>query len=182
MKDFTNAVGHLTAAEVIASATDTNRLNHLFYYQLGAAYERGQRYEEAEKYLRKAISMSPDFSEGLNYLGYMWAERGVKLDEAREMIEKAVKLEPKNGAYLDSLAWVLYKSGKPSEALPSMLKAVELTEEPDVTVYDHLGDIYAALKQMDKAREAWRKAISIEPNKEIQKKLESGATSQAGPH
>lgn len=181
MKDFTSAIGHLTAAEVIARATDTNRLNHLFYYQLGAAYERGQRYEEAERYLRKSIGMSPEFSEAMNYLGYMWAERGVKLDEARELIEKAVKLEPKNAAYLDSLAWVLFKAGKPSEALPPMLKAIEYSEEPDVTVYDHLGDIYAALKQMDKAREAWRKALSIEPNKEIQKKLEAGAATKAGP-
>jgi tetratricopeptide (TPR) repeat protein len=179
MKDFTNAVGHLTAAEVIARATDTNRLNHIFYYQLGAAYERGQRYEEAEKYLRKAISMSPDFSEGLNYLGYMWAEKGVKLTEAREMIEKAVKLEPKNAAYLDSLAWVLYKAGKPSEALDPMLKAIQYTEEPDATIYDHLGDIYGAMHKMDKAREAWRKAISIEPNSDIQKKLDAGAASKA---
>jgi tetratricopeptide (TPR) repeat protein len=182
MKDFTNAVGHLTAAEVIARATDTNRLNHLFYYQLGAAYERGQRYEEAEKYLSKSISMSPEFSEGMNYLGYMWAERGVNLAEARQLIEKAVKLEPKNAAYLDSLAWVLYKSGKASEALPAMLKAIEYTEEPDATVYDHLGDILAALKQMDKAREAWRKAVSLEPNKEIQKKLDAATSTKSVAH
>jgi tetratricopeptide (TPR) repeat protein len=181
MKDFTNAVGHLTAAGVIARATDTNRLNHIFYYQLGAAYERGQRYEEAEKYLRKAIGMSPDFSEGLNYLGYMWAEKGIKLGEAQEMIEKAVKLEPKNAAYLDSLAWVLYKSGKPSQALEPMLKAIEYTQEPDATIYDHLGDIYGAMNKMDKAREAWRKAISIEPNSDIQKKLDAGAATQAAP-
>ncbi|HUR45159.1 MAG TPA: tetratricopeptide repeat protein [Candidatus Saccharimonadales bacterium] len=181
MKDFTNAVGHLTAAEVIARATDTNRLNHIFYYQLGAAYERGQRLEEAEKYLRKAISMSPDFSEGLNYLGYMWAEKGIKLAEAQEMIEKAVKLEPKNAAYLDSLAWVLYKAGKPAEALSPMLKAIEYTEEPDATVYDHLGDIYSALHKMDKAREAWKKAVSIEPSKAIQTKLDAGAATQATP-
>ena len=181
MKDFTNAVGHLTAAEVIARATDTNRLNHVFYYQLGAAYERGQRYEEAEKYLRKAIAISPDFSEGLNYLGYMWAEKGIKLTEAQVMIEKAVKLEPKNAAYLDSLAWVLFKAGKPSQALNPMLKAIEYTEEPDATIYDHLGDIYGAMHKMDKAREAWRKALSIEPNSEIQKKLDAGAATQANP-
>ncbi|HEY0457164.1 MAG TPA: tetratricopeptide repeat protein, partial [Verrucomicrobiae bacterium] len=33
LKDFTNAINHFTAAEVIARATETNKLNHIFYYQ-----------------------------------------------------------------------------------------------------------------------------------------------------
>ena len=41
-------------------------------------------------------------------------------------------------------------------------------------MYDHLGDIYAALKQPDKAREAWRKSLALEPNEEVRKKLEAG--------
>jgi predicted negative regulator of RcsB-dependent stress response len=49
-----------------------------------------------------------------------------------------------------------------------------LSEQPDATVYDHIGDIYAALKELDKAREAWRKSLSVEKNEEISKKLESG--------
>jgi tetratricopeptide (TPR) repeat protein len=171
MKDFTNAVNHLTAAEVIARATDTNRLSHLFYFQLGAAYERCQKIEEAEANFRKCLKMDPNFAEGLNYLGYMWAERGEHLEEAREMIEKAVKLEPKNAAYLDSLGWVFYKLGKPREALAPLLKSIEHSEEPDATLFDHLGDVYAALHESQKAREAWRKSIAIEPNAKIQKKL-----------
>jgi tetratricopeptide (TPR) repeat protein len=111
----------------------------------------------------------------------MWAERGERLEEAREMIEKAEKLEPKNAAYLDSLAWVLYKSGKPRDALEPMLKAVQLNEEPDATLFDHLGDIYSALKEQDKARENWKKAVALEPNKEIQKKLETGSAQKISP-
>jgi tetratricopeptide (TPR) repeat protein len=174
LKEYTNALAHFTAAEVIARATETNRLTAPFYFQMGAAYERTQNYTEAESYFRKCLSLSPEFSEALNYLGYMWAERGLKLGEARELIEKAVQLEPKNAAYLDSLAWVLFKLEKPQEALDWMLKAIEQADEPDPTLFDHLGDIYAALQRPDQAREAWRKALAIEPNAEIQKKL--GAT------
>ena len=108
----------------------------------------------------------------------MWAERGVKLDEALAMIQKAVKLQPDNAAFLDSLAWVLYKLKRVEDAVPPMLKAIEHTEEPDPTLYDHLGDIYAALKQNEKAREAWGKALKSEPNPDIQKKLD--ALSNAG--
>jgi tetratricopeptide (TPR) repeat protein len=117
--------------------------------------------------------LAPDFAEAMNYLGYMWAEHGEKLDKARELIEKALKAEPKNDAYLDSMAWVLFKQKQPQEALPYALKAAELSEKPDATLHDHIGDIYEALKQPEKAREAWRKSLSLEPNEEVRKKIES---------
>ena len=171
MKDYTNAIKHLTSAEVIARVTETNRLNHLFYFQLGAAFERCHNIPEAEKNFRKSLKLNPEFAEALNYLGYMWAERGENLTEAREMIEKAVKLEPKNAAYLDSMGWVLFKMGKAEEALDYLRKSIDNSEEPDATLFDHLGDCYLALQQSDKAREAWRKSLAIEPNEQIQKKL-----------
>ncbi len=104
----------------------------------------------------------------------MLADRGVKLEKAREMIEKAVKLEPKNAAYLDSLGWVLVQAGQAArKRWRRSKKPSNFPEEPDATLYDHLGDIYAALKQPDKAREAWRKSLSLEPNEQIQKKLDT---------
>jgi len=82
-------------------------------------------------------------------------------------------MEPKNSAFLDSLGWVLYKLGKPKDALPWMQQALDHSEEPDPTLYDHLGDIYAALQQTAKAKEAWQKSLSLEPNSQIEKKLRS---------
>jgi tetratricopeptide (TPR) repeat protein len=171
LKEYTNALDHFTAAEIVASATETNRLNHTFYFELGAAHERAGKISEAESYFEKCLAMSPNMAEALNYLGYMWAERGTNLVRAREMIEQAVKLNPTNAAYLDSLGWVLFKQGNAKEALEPIRKAVELSEEPDATLFDHLGDIYAALNDVKKAREAWRKSIEIEPNKTIETKL-----------
>ncbi len=173
-KHYNESLKHLVAAEVVARATDTNRLNQVFYFQLGATYERNQQFDEAVKSFRKCLEMAPDFSEALNYLGYMWAERGENLNEAREMIAKAVKLDSKNAAYLDSMGWVLYRLNQPKDALPFLLKAVEYADEPDPTLHDHLGDVYLALKQTTKARTAWQKALTIEPNEHkeaIQKKL-----------
>ena len=172
-KAYAEAFRHFLAAEVIAQATDPQLLREGFYFQLGSTCERSGDRAQAEKYFEKCLVLAPDFAEALNYLGYMWAERGEKLDKARELIEKAVKVEPKNAAYLDSLAWVLFKQNQPQAALPSALKAAELCEKPDATVYDHIGDIYEALKQPEKAREAWRKALSLEPNEAVRKKLES---------
>ena len=172
-KAWSEAIRHYTAAEVVASA-DPKHLNQSFYFQLGAAYERNGDYAQAEKYFQKCLQLAPDYDEALNYLGYMWAERGTKLPEARHLIEKAVKADPKNAAYLDSLGWVLFKLNQPKEALDYELKAIQLSEEPDPTVYDHLGDIYAALQQPDKARQAWQKSLSLEANDAVRKKLDSG--------
>ena len=181
MKEYSNSIVHLTAAEVIARAADTNRLTPNFYFQLGSAYERNRKYDEAELNFKKCLERAPDFSEALNYLGYMWAERGVNLPQAKELIEKAVKQEPKNAAFLDSLGWVLYKLDQPQEALKHILKSIELAEEPDATLYDHLGDIYLSLRQPAKAREAWRKSLSIEPSEPIQKKLGAESVSETKP-
>ena len=177
LKEYTNALEHFTAAEIVAKATDTNRLTHHFYFELGAAHERAGKIPESVEYFERCLKMAPDSAEALNYLGYMWAERGTNLVRAREMIEKAVKLYPTNAAYLDSLGWVLFKQGHVKEALEPIRKAVELNEEADATLFDHLGDVYAALKQHEKAREAWRKSLAVEPNKEVEKKLKGAGES-----
>ncbi len=92
---------------------------------------------------------------------------------------RACKLEPKNAAYLDSLGWVLFKLNQPQAALPWLVKAVELSPEPDATILDHLGDVYLSLRQLGKAMENWKKSLAIEPNEEVNKKLrqvDGGAT------
>src|SRR5260221_1413064 len=75
-KAYTEAIQHFTSAEVIAKATDPKRLTHLFYFQLGAAYERKGELELAETNFEKCLQLAPDFAEAMNYLGYMWAEHG----------------------------------------------------------------------------------------------------------
>jgi tetratricopeptide (TPR) repeat protein len=174
LKDYAAAVKHYTSAELLAKAGDRERLTHIFYFQLGATHERNKDFAQAEKYFQECLKLSPDFAEALNYLGYMWAERGVKLEEAKVMIEKAVKLEPENAAFLDSLGWVLFKLGQPQPALEYIQKSIKLSEKaPDATLFDHLGDIFAALKRNAEAREAWKKSLSIEDSAEVKRKLEA---------
>jgi tetratricopeptide (TPR) repeat protein len=172
-KKYSEAVTHFTTAETLARIGETNRLNTGFYFQLGAACERKGDRAAAAKYFERSIALEPDNAEALNYLGYMWAEQGENLSRARELIERALKLEPDNDAFLDSMGWVLFQLGDAPGALGYMLKAIEKSEAPDATLYDHLGDVYAALKQMDQAREAWEKSVVIEPNEAVQKKLDA---------
>jgi tetratricopeptide (TPR) repeat protein len=173
LEQYSRALIAFTSAEAIAKTTDPSRLNSLFYFQVGATQERAGHLDDAEREFRECLKLSPDDPEALNYLGYMWAEHGIKLDEARALIEKAVRQQPNNAAFLDSLAWVLFKLNQPQQALVPMLKAVEHSEKADATLYDHLGEIYSALKQYDHAREAWKKALQVKPDRQIQQKLQA---------
>lgn len=173
-QDYQQAVRHYTAAEIVAKADEPARLTHFFYFQFGAAQERNKDYATAEQTFRKVLSMKPDFADALNYLGYMWAERGQKLDEAFDMIANAVAAEPDNPAFLDSMGWVLYMQGKYHEAIPWLVRAVELTDpkdETDPTLYDHLADAYAKTGDYRRARLEYEKALRIEDNPDIRKKL-----------
>ena len=98
----------------------------------------------------------------MNYLGYMWADINQNIDEAAKLIIKANKLDPDNAAYIDSLGWLYFRQGKYDMALTELLKASELTkDEPDSTIFEHIGDTYHKLGAKQKAEEAWNKALGI---------------------
>lgn len=174
LRAYALAIKYYTAAEVLAQATDPTRLNAVFYFHTATASERLRDFEAADKYFARCLELAPKFAEALNYCGYMWTERGIHLDQARSMIQQALEIEPDNAAYLDSLGWVLFKLNQPSEALPHILKALEKSEEPDATISEHLGDIYHALGNAPKARQAWETGLAT-LRTEMQKKSETDA-------
>lgn len=173
--DYANSVRYYQAAETVAKQKLPAALDHGFYFQMGATFERAQKYAEAAKLFRQALKLKPDSPDALNYLGYMWAERGENLAEARAMIQKAVAAEPDNAAFLDSMGWVLYMMGQKHESIPWLVRAVELSDieqETDPTLFDHLGDAYFAIGDFRNARANYQQAIKIKAKPEIQKKLD----------
>lgn len=140
-------------------------------FNLAASYERLGNFDDAEKEFQWIIERAPEHALALNYLGYMYADNGIKLKKALQMIKDAVSIDPENGAFLDSYAWVLFKLGRYDEALVQMKEALK-HDQSDAILYDHQGDIYAALTSHELARESWEEALKIEPdNEEIKAKL-----------
>ena len=123
-----------------------------------------EKLPEAEEWIEQVLDEFPDDAGALNDLGYLWADQNKRLQRAQRMIRRAVEAEPENAAYRDSLGWVLYRLGKYEEAAVEQQKAIELSkskdQESDGVMYDHLGDIHAALGQRDKATAAWREAAT----------------------
>lgn len=129
-------------------------------FQLGEAYERTGRYEDAAEHFRRVLELQPENGQAMNYLGYMWADIGENLEQALELVRRAVDLDPTNGAFVDSLGWALFRLGEFEEARRHLERANQLVPE-DSTILEHLGDVYVALGDSHRAREAYESALAI---------------------
>jgi tetratricopeptide (TPR) repeat protein len=142
-------------------------------YALSNIYADLKQIDKAAKHLKALLDKEPNNPTYNNDLGYIWADNDMNLEEAEKLIRKALeedqkqrkknKLSPEedrdNGAYLDSLGWVLFKQKKYQAAKEALLKAVDDKDSQHIEIYDHLGDVYKALGEKDKAVEAWQKGL-----------------------
>lgn len=120
----------------------------------------GGDFDAARPYYEAAVSqpLPPAYN---NYAYFLTEKSGTPadLDKAEKLARQAIKLEPDNGTYLDTYAWVLYRKGSSMLALIYIKKAIEATETPDPTLYEHLAEILTAENRYDEAIEAWRHCL-----------------------
>jgi tetratricopeptide (TPR) repeat protein len=145
-------------------------------FQLGAVYERQEKYGAAEASFRKVLAKNPTHDGVLNYLGYMFADRGVRLEEALGYLRQAVELSPYNGAYLDSLGWVYFKLKQYDQAEIHLKQAVELIKD-DPTILEHLGDLYRKLDRFGEAGLYYEKSVASSKEPEERKRVQNKLTS-----
>jgi tetratricopeptide (TPR) repeat protein len=146
-------------------------------HTLSGVYSLAQDYAGAEEQLQKILEVDPSDATANNDLGYQWADQNKNLEEAERLVRKALELDQRqrttgttvttdadldNAAFVDSLGWVLFRRGRFQDAAHELERASKLpagTDDP--VIWDHLADTYSRLKQEEKAREAWRKALSL---------------------
>jgi len=147
-------------------------------YLLGSLYLETNQKKEAIVLLKKSIEIDPRHDGSLNTLGYIYADDATQLDEAEALVQRALKVSPNNGAYLDSLGWVYYKKGLYEKALESFKKAETILEDP--VIYDHIGDVYFKLNELEEASKYWKLSLDLAPQqKEVLKKLDKIDNNQA---
>ncbi len=147
------------AVRVLAEAEVQFPANNVIVFQLGAVFERGARYGEAERAFRRVLERDPGDAPTLNYLGYMLADRGERLDESVELIQRALRIDPNNGSYLDSLGWAYFKQNRFELAEAPLRQAGNQLQNNSV-VQDHLGDLMFQLERYDEAVDAWERALA----------------------
>ena len=115
----------------------------------------------AEVNFTKALNISSEQADVLNYLAYSYIDKGINLAESKNMIEKALMLKPNDPYIVDSLAWYYFKIGEYEEALSILEFSMEIMPY-DSTVNDHYGDILWKLGKEIEARYYWNKAINFD--------------------
>ena len=163
--------------EVIKKHPQSDEIVKRCRFSLSNIYVQQGNLKKGEEVLEEVYKSDPDDPGVNNDLGYLYADHGKHLDRAEGMIRKALKAEPDNSAYLDSMGWVLYKRAKYKAAIPHLQKAVNSSTGGDATIWDHLGDVQSKLKQLDKAKKSWEKALEearkdIPLDEELIKKIE----------
>lgn len=183
LQQWDKAIDAFAEAAELAETTQSEVLNHRFYFQYGITLERGGRHDEAGRIFEKSITLTPkedleDAASTMNYLGYMWLELDRHLDKAGELIQKANELQPGNAAYIDSLGWWHYKKGEYAKALADLQHAESLIKDPqpdDAEIIQHIAEAYVKLGDKAKAREYFTKASALQPtDPKVKKRIEDG--------
>jgi len=140
------------------------------HYYLGSIYYNLKDYPSVDRELKSAVKLKPDYHEALNFLGYFYLEQDKNINQAGVMIKRALTFEPENGAYLDSLGWFYYKKGQFKEALSHLERAASFLSDP--VIYDHLGDVFLKLGNLDSVKLNWEKSLKLDSqNDKVKTKL-----------
>ena len=142
-------------------------------YALGLVQDKQGLHDTGIETMERIISIDPDHADALNYVGYTLADLGRDLERARVLVNRALELKPDSGYIVDSLAWVLFHQGSLQDAWREVRRAVDMVEE-EPTIWEHYGDIAAALGLADEARRGYRKCLELTPgDAEVEAKLDA---------
>ncbi|WP_272698974.1 tetratricopeptide repeat protein [Desulfovibrio sp. Fe33] len=141
-------------------------------YELAMVYEAMGRRSEGMALMETLIRTHTDHANALNYVGYTLAEENRELDRALVLVTKASSLDPENGYILDSVAWVHFKKRDLEKAWEYIGYAVDVIEK-DPTIWEHYGDIAAALGKTKEARKGYNFSLKYHSphSDEVREKL-----------
>lgn len=162
-KRFGEAVDVLSS--LISEIKTPEETDWLVYYARGISYERSKKWDLAEADFMKALELSPDQPDVLNYLGYSWLTLDINIDKAEKMLKTAITARPNDAHIIDSYGWALYKMKRYEEATEYIERANLMTPY-DPTTNDHLGDVYWATGRETEGRYQWQRALKYNPEPE----------------
>ena len=161
LKDDDGALDALKRGTAEINADSNPELVADLYSIMGEIYHNKGLNKQAYAAYDSCLQWKPDNIVTLNNYAYFLSDEGVNLDKAEEMSAKAIKAEPKNTTYLDTYAWIMYKQKKFAEAKIYIDLALKNDTDTvsDGTVWEHSGDIYAALNDYPSAISFYETAI-----------------------
>lgn len=118
--------------------------------------------DKAEKASQRALMLDGDSYTAYYILGYI-ASAKQKWDQAVEFLSKSNNLHQNNAEILRCLGWALFNSGKRTQGIVVLERALNLDTENSLTLCD-LGICYLQTKNFEKSVQLLKKAMEIDPN------------------
>ncbi len=153
------------AEALLGDALEAHPTHSDLLYTRAMLYDQQGRTEATERDLRTVLKYDPHNATALNALGYILTDTTDRHEEAYELIRQALALSPEEPAIMDSMGWVLYKLGRPEEALTYLQDAMDAY--PDQEIAAHLGEVLWELGRKDEARQVWREGLETDPDSEL---------------
>jgi len=158
------------AGKVVSTGIERFPQDISLLYQQGVLYEKLGDRNKAVAAMEKVLQLKPDHPDALNFIAYDHAEQGEQLDIALDLVQRALAAK-KSGYIIDTLGWIYFKMGRYQESREQLEEASR--EYPaDPVIFEHLGDLYRAMKLWKKAAATYRKVLELDPQAEgVEEKL-----------
>ena len=137
---------------------------------IGNLYLDKNDLKTARQYYQKALDIDPSFAVANANMAWVDAQEGKDLDVALGMAQKAKSEMPEQPSITDTLAWVMYKKGNYSGAIPLLQDCVQ--KAPSSAEYHyHLGVVLIAAGQKDKGKSQLQAALQMKQLKDADMQL-----------
>jgi tetratricopeptide (TPR) repeat protein len=133
---------------------------------LGRLYMAKGEHEKAKAMYERVIEENASATTAKNDLAFLLASSGSELDRALGLAEDAQRAKPDDPAVADTVGYVYLKKGRNEVALQQFRYAIEVGEAGGMTspsVHYHLGLALSELGREAEARQAFEKALAIDP-------------------
>jgi tetratricopeptide (TPR) repeat protein len=169
------------ALQILSSGLETFPNDPELLYARSMVAEQQDNFALAESDLRLLLAQDKNNATILNALGYTMALHTDRQQEAYDLIIRAYNLSPESPSIIDSLGWVLFKLGRTPEALTYLEQAYTMVPDPEIAA--HLGEVYWALGNSERALALWSQTLDQYPNHRaiVQTMLRLGASASITP-
>lgn len=154
LSDFESAAEHFA----IAHELDPSRADTLA--NLGVAYRRLGRIEDALACQKLSISVNPKHASAYNNLGLLLQEHLKQPDDALKAYEQAIELNPALHDAHYNRGNVFMSRKEYSSAISNFKKAIEINPNYGAA-YANMGICYGALKNYPEALNQYRRALDL---------------------